>query len=337
MDIKYEDKKLHKDGILRGLFGYKEWFHFAGNLTVRGKPLTFMIGFPKSLPGMGALGWVSFDGAQYSLAGNKDQTKDNFFNVTTHAEFSPTSSGYCLKYPVSPSDTKTGYTGTIIGDYPKYTLDCKTPDLDIMIEMSILAEKSVIEKELFLWMPDQKRVASWFHSGDITVTLEGTLNQETLSCQGKGWYERMWSKVMVLWPSEWLFFMAHLDTGGVFDLLCEKTLGKQIRLLNECWLYHGNLVKFPHYWIKFPESLNDYHDYIGKKITCRGYNNSGDSFEIIATITDFRQYKARRYYSNMKWLNYICEIEGEAEIKGKTVDLAGRAYAEKAPIKYWWL
>jgi hypothetical protein len=337
MDVKYQDKKLHNDGILDGLAGYKEWFHFAGSFTVKGKPLTFMVGFPKSLPGMGALGWVSFDGAQYSLAGNKDKGKDAYFDVTTYAQFNSTPTGYTLDYPVLPSDTKSGYTGTVTGNYPDYTIKCTTPDIDITIKMSILSKKSVVQRELFGWMPDQKRIASWFHSGDITATLDGTIHKETVTGQGKGWYERMWSKVVVLWPSEWLFFMAHLDNGGVFDVLSEKTLGKQIYFLDECWLYQKDLVTFSDYWIKFPEKSNGYDDIINKHIICGGSNKAGDSFELTATIADFRQYESFRYYANMKWSNYVCTTKGKAEINGEPVDLTGRGYAEKAPIKYWWL
>ncbi len=346
MNVAYEDSKLHNDGIFDSLMGYKEWFHYQGTFSVNGNPLTFVMGFPKSYTGMGVFGWISFEGKQYSLAGNtKDVDHDGFHELETTAEFGTLQKGYTLTYEAgsTPEDT---YKGHIEGVFPKYTIDVKTPDLDLVITMEINSPQiSVAEREIFEWIPFNKRFASWFHSGDITASLKGTLQGKKVEADAKsrGWYERMWSKVMVLWPSEWFWFMVHLDNEAVFDLYVAKSIGIRVPPLDECWLYvKGVFHEFSCYNADFPRSLRDamkkkeYSEVIGKCITCKG-KNGGNSFEVKATITDFRQYEFQNYSADIKYTNFIFDTEGEAQINGNTIDMKGQGAAEWAPIRYWWL
>ena len=98
MDVAYEDGRLHDDGIF-GLAGYREWFHYVGTFSVSGKPLTFMLGFPRSREGTGALGWVWFNGKQYSLAGNKDTDVNRFFDLKARADINTAVPGYAKPSP----------------------------------------------------------------------------------------------------------------------------------------------------------------------------------------------------------------------------------------------
>jgi hypothetical protein len=346
MDVAYEDRKLHDDGIFDGLMGYKEWIHYQGTFFVNGKPLALVMGFPRSYTGMGAFGWISFDGNQYSLAGNKDTDKNGFFDLQRiPVHFSPSEPGYILQYTAEPEPHKV-YDGTMRGAFPDYAIEVKTPDLDITIELSINSSESIYQKEVFQWMPFKKRVASWFHSGDVAASLKGTIAGRPVTTdinKNRGWYERMWSKVVVLWPSEWLWFMAHLDNGAVFDLYTAKSAGMRMHPLDECWLYDTEVFhEFSHYEAEFPEDLKgaiqkrDYSEIVGKCIVCRG-KNGGNSFDITATVTDFRQYEFRDYTADIKYTNFIFETDGKALIDGNAIDMKGRGAAERAPIKYWWL
>jgi hypothetical protein len=348
MNVAYEDKKLHNDGIFDSLMGYKEWFHYLGAFSVKGKPLTFMLGFPMSYTGMGAFGWISFDKKQYSLAGNlKDVNNDGFYELQRFpVHFESSKTGYTLEYVAEPEPGKE-YRGVIKGDYPHYTFDMKTPDISIIIKMTINEpQKSVFEKEVFEWMPFNKRLASWFHSGDVTISLKGTIGKDTVETgaeKSRGWYERMWSKVVVLWPSEWLWFMTHLDSGAVFDLYTAVSLGIRVHPLDECWLYKkGVFHEFSDYKAEFEKGLKEalkkkkFKDAIGKHIYCTGKEGE-DSFNITATITDFRQYEFQDYSACIKYTNFVFETEGEAVINGDTQNMKGRGSAEWAPMKYWWL
>lgn len=348
MDVAYEDRKLHNDGIFDTLMGYKEWFHYQGTFSVHGDPLTFVLGFPKSYTGMGAFGWISYEGNQYSLAGNtKDVDHDGFYDLETTAAFKQLhdKKGYTLQYETGSTPEK--YKGFIEGVFPRYTIDVKTPDLDLVITMEINSpQTSVAEKKVFEWMPCNKRFASWFHSGDITISLAGTVSGSKIDVgaeESRGWYERMWSKVVVLWPSEWFWFMVHLDNGDVFDLYIAKTMDTTVHPLDECWLYDkGIFYEFFRYNAHFPRELEEaikkrkYSEIIGKCITCRGENEE-NSFEVRATITDFRQYEFNDYSANIKYTNFLFDTEGEAVIDGKTVDMKGQGAAERAPMLYWWL
>ncbi|KYK35296.1 MAG: hypothetical protein HXS46_11715 [Theionarchaea archaeon] len=347
MDVAYEDRKLHDDGICDGLMGYKEWFHYEGDFFVDEKPLTFVLGFVGSYPGWGALGWISYDNRKYSLAGNiKDKDHDGFYELQTlDFGFTPRETGYTLRYTAKPEPSRI-YTGTVNGEYPHYTIGIQTPSIDVEVEMTIKSNTSVAQREIFPWMPCEKRIASWFHSGDITTSIKGILADQDITSASKknrGWYERTWSKVIILWPSEWFFFMTHLDNGAVLDVYIVKSLGIQIHPLDECWLYQQQtFYTFSDYWAQFPETLEEaikqreYSRIIGEKIRCGG-KNGRDSFSVEATITDFRRYEFVDYYANIKYTNFVFETEGEALIDGNTIDMKGRGIAEWAPMKYWWL
>ncbi len=353
MNVVYEDRKLHNDGIFDSLLGYKEWFHYEGLFFVDGTPLTFVLGFPQSFTGLGALGWISFEGNQYSLAGNtQDKDHDGFFDLETRAEYKQIQKddrkGYDLTYKAGSGQEET-YTGHIVGIFPKYTFDITTPECDLDITMDIDSpETSVAQTEVFKWMPFGKRIASWFHSGDMTVSLKGTIRGRSVTATGsrnKGWYERMWSKVTVLWPSTWFWFMIHLDNGAVFDLYIAKSLGIRVSSFDECWLYKdGTFHTFTDYDAHIPENVEkaiavgDYSKIIGECITCGGKEKeTGDWFQVEAAVCDFRQYEYHDYTADINYTNFIFETEGEASINGDSVAMKGRGAAEWAPMRYWWI
>ncbi len=347
MDVVKEDKKLHDDGIFGKLMGYKEWFHYLGIFWVNGEPLTFMLGTPMSFTGRGAFGWISYKGNQYSLAGNKDTDKNGFFDLQRiQVPFEPTETGYQLWYIAEP-DIGAVYKGVITGAFPDYTFTMKTPDINTEITMRIeVPRHSVYQKEVFEWMPDEKRLASWFHSGDVTASITGTIGGKDVTStdeRNRGWYERMWSKVVVLWPSDWLWFMVHLDNGAVFDLYQAKTIDMCVHPLDECWVYQDQIFhEFPQYTIALPRDLEkaienkDYNSILDKCIRCEGKNKE-NSFTIDATVTDFRQYEFHDYSANIKYINFMFETAGEAVIDGSSIDMKGRGAAEWAPILYWWV
>lgn len=351
MNVPYEDRKLHNDGIFDSLLGYKEWFHYQGTFFVGEKPLTFVMGFPQSFTGLGVLGWVSFDNRQFSLAGNlEDEDHDGFFDLKTRAHYRKIQKngkkGYNLRYEGGPNPEET-YKGNVEGIFPELTIDITTPDCDFVISMDINSpQTSVAQTEVFKQMPFRKRIASWFHSGDTTASVKGTIQDTdvtTTSNRNRGWYERMWSKVTVLWPSEWFWFMIHLDNGAVFDLYIATSMGLRVHSFDECWLYeNGTFHRFTHYDGHVPENLGraiaiqDYSEIIGERITCKG-KEKDSSFQVDATITDFRQYEFHNYSANINYTNFIFETEGEAIIGGNTIDMKGRGVAEWAPMKYWWI
>ncbi|MBU6996284.1 MAG: hypothetical protein HXS41_00240 [Theionarchaea archaeon] len=347
MDVRYEDKKLHDDGIFDSLMGYKEWFHFLGTFFVDETPLSFMLGFPRSYTGMGAFGWIAFQKKQYSLVGNPDQDKDGFFDLQRiPVKFRSMKSGYELWYVAEPQPRRI-YHGMITGEYPHYALEIETPLVDIEIDMKIeLDPCSIASKEVFQWMPCNKRIASWFHSGDVTASLKGTIGGEDVTTRkrkNRGWYERMWSKISVCWPSKWLWFMSHLSTGAVLDLYIATTGGIRVRPFNECWLYmNGTFHPFREYTAAFPDTLEaairdkKYRNILGEKIHCTGHDGD-NSFDITAEITDFRQYEYNDYSARVKYTNFFFETTGTAVIDGTHVDLEGRGAAERAPMLYWWI
>ena len=343
MNVANEDKKLHDDGIFNSFMGYKEWVHYLGTFTVNGDILTFMLGFVGSHPGWGVLGWISYKGKQYSLDGNiEDKDNNGFYEINTRAQISSDATGYRIVYPKTPSPDNQ-YRGQVTGVFPQYMITVKTPEVDVEVTMEVNSIHSIYQRELHPWIH-----GGWFHSGDISAALKGTIGGHAItSVSNKGWYEKNWSKIPIFWPSEWFWFMSHLDNGSVFNLLIETSLGIRVPLLDECWLYlEGTFHEFPDYDAWFPEPLKkaiqrkDYTDLIGKYITCEGYNkNKGknDSFELTAVITDFRQYEFRDSYADIKWTNFLFETEGEAVIEGTSIDMKGRGKSERAPIKHWWL
>lgn len=342
MDIECEDKKLHKDGIFDGLMGWREWFHYLCTFPVDGIPLTFMLGFVGSFPGWGTVGWISYNGKQYSLDGNTEDTDYNkFFEITTRAKVKPQDAGYRIDYPKKcKGSAENAYTGHVEGNFPDYSIEVKTPELDLSVTMEIKKPTaSIYQRTLSPWIS-----GGWFHSGDVAATLNGTIEGHTVeSDSNKGWYERNWSKIPILLPAKWFWLVTHLDNGGILDLLIETFLGVRIRFLDECWLYRGETFhEFSDYRADFSEPLEkairrkDYSKIVGECFTCEG-KNKGNSFEMTATITDFRQYEFRDYFAYIKWTNLLFETEGEARIEGKSLDLTGRGKAESAPIWYWWL
>ncbi len=337
IDVPYEDRKLHNDGILDSLMGYKEWFHYMGTFFVNENRLTFVVGFPSYLCGMGALGWISFNKKQYSFAGNPQIPGHyGFFDLTVHAEFNKSKNGYLIEYPKASPNS--GYTGHVNGKFPDYTITVTTPELEVTISMHINSPKeSVYTRNLCPWL-----IGGWFHSGDVTCLLEGTINGQNLGpVKGRGWYERNWAHIP-LPPASWFWFMTHLENGDVFDLLVEKSMGIRIHYLDECWLYQNRtFCEIPYYEATIPEKVKraiqkrDYSQIIEKKITCRGRTNT-ETFNVTATITDFRQYEFCNCCASIKWANFIIETEGEAHINGKDIDMKGWGAAEYAPILYWW-
>ena len=323
-DIAKEDKTLHKR--ITGDPVCREWFHYESDFDIKGDILTLVLGFPRSSPGLGVLGWVSFKGNQYSLDGNPQQSHYGFFNLETYAEFT-SNKGYTLKYCEKVPE----YTGSVKGEFPEYRIDIKNSEFHIDISMRINSQKSLYCRS---WIG-----GCWFHSGDLMV--EGTINGKDMTpVKGKGWYERNWDKILVLGPSEWFWFMSHLDNGDVFDLLIEKTLGVRILFLDECWLYSKEKFhKFPCYDSRIPFGLRkailkkDYSNILGKKIHCRV--KSGMHFnKITAIIEDFRQYEYVNKDVRVKWANFIIKTEGEI-IDGEPINMAGRGVAEWARITYW--
>ncbi len=336
MDVAYEDRKLHRDGISDGLMGYKEWFHYVCTFSVNGKPLNFMLGFPMSFPEKGALGWISYNGKQYSLENNPK--KNGFFEVAVHPRFQNPSEETGIKYRIEyPEGPGSPYRGSVKGTYPHYKIRAVTPDLDVTITM-VVGQKSVYKRDLSPWIR-----GAWFHSGDITATLEGTIEGKTVaSTDGRGWYERNWSKIPLFWPCGWFFFMSHLDNGAVFNLLIEKSLHKRVHYLDECWLYQGGTFHtFSDYDAKPSKNLEEViggknSKVSGGKIECEGKEGE-NSFNITGTITDLRQYGVRKYYVNIKWTNVFLETAGKATIDGSVIDMRGRGTAEMTLITYWWL
>lgn len=332
MDVAYEDGRLHDDGIF-GRAGYREWFHYVGTFSVGGKPLTFMLGFPRSREGTGALGWVCFNGKQYSLAGNKNTGVDKLFDLEARAHVNTATPGYVITYP----EVTSGFTGSIQGIFPDYTIQVHTPNLTIEICMTINSLHSVVQRDLSPWID-----GGWFHSGDITASLTGTIEGNSITANSnKCWYERNWSKIPLFGPCEWFWFITYLDTGEVFNLLIEKTLSIRVPFLDECWLYQGGtFYTFPRYTARLSRELRkalhkrDFLKIVNEHITCEGKKGK-NSFNIQATITDFRQYEFRNWYAHVTWTNFIIETEVTAHINGTTLDMKGRGMSEKTPIQFW--
>lgn len=121
MDIQHEDAKLHDDGIFDGFIGYKEWFHYEGTFFVDGIPLTFVLGFPRSCPGAGVVGWISYktpqsEKHQFSLDGNPpDNSIPGFFKLETRAHIQPNPPHqYTIQYQNDKSKTP-DFHGSVIG------------------------------------------------------------------------------------------------------------------------------------------------------------------------------------------------------------------------------
>ncbi len=372
MDVQYEDTKLHDDGILDGFIGYKEWFHYEGTFFVDGIPLTFVIGFPRSCGGAGVIGWISYKSpqsgkTQFSLDENPpDEDNEGFFKLETRANIRPKPSEalYIITYPRTKKDSPDNgdsypkndknsdpdvYEGTVTGQWPNkkengnpcYTITVKTPDLRLTITMDYNPH-SVIAQE-----PCCHLVGGWFHTGKVNASITGKIEGNPIDAHTQmAWYERNWSKLPVFWPSQWLWFMAHLDNGSVFDSLEISTMGVRVPYFNECWLYlDETLYEFPHYWVHFPETVEeairekDYSRIVKEKkecITCGGRNEE-NSFLLQAAIVDFRQYTVQKIYASINWTNFILEITGKAIINGDTILLNGRGVAERTPMCYWWL
>lgn len=172
--------------------------------------------------------------------------------------------------------------------------------------------------------------------------VEGTINgKDMVPVKGRGWYERNWDRILVLGPSEWFWFMSHLDNGDVFDLLIEKTLGVRICFLDECWLYSKEKFhEFSCYDSRIPFRLRkailikNYSNIIGKKIYCRV--KTGMHFnKITATVEDFRQYEYAHEDARIKWANFIIKTEGKIIVDDELINMAGRGVAEWARITYW--
>lgn len=339
IDPVFEDRKLHNDGVFDSLMGYKEWFHFQGAISIDGNPLSFMLGFARSLPAMGALGWITYKGKQYSLDGNPEKPgHPGFYELKTHADFEPLPNGYIIEYP--KDSTSADYKGSVKGTLPHYTIDVKTPDISVDISMTIKSpEKSVISRNLC-----PLAVGGWFHSGDIS--LNGTISGRSLTSDSgtfRGWYERNWANVPDFWPSQWRWLMTHLENGGVLDLLIITTLGVRIHYLDECWLYwQEKFCRFSDYQVQFSEKMKKalkeerYSDVIGECITCEGRGGE-DSFRMEVHVTDFRQYHLHSWYGNIKWANFVVETDGEAVVDRNALDMKGRGSAENALMKYWWI
>lgn len=134
---------------------------------------------------------------------------------------------------------------------PHYIITITTPELELTITMDYHLP-SVVARE-----PCCRFIGGWFHTGKVRASITGKIEGTPINAHTHmGWYERNWSKLPVFWPSQWLWFMTHLDNGGVFDILEISTMGVRVPSLNECWLYMDNtLYDFPFYWIHFPERL----------------------------------------------------------------------------------
>jgi hypothetical protein len=340
MDVAHEDWQIHGDGC-----GCREWFHYVATFFVNGTPLTFMLGFPRAREEMGALGWISFDGKQYSLAGNTAMNKDGCYELKTHADFNLFSPGYMITYPKKErEDTRKDsiiYSGTVHGHFPDYQIEVNTPELHINIALSINSRDSVFTRDLSPWIK-----GGWFHSGDVTASLEGTIaGKKVVSHTDMGWYERNWSKFPVIVPCEWFWLNTRLDKGGEFNLLVEKALDIRIPLLDECWLFYGGTFhEISDYQYNFSDPLkralrNKNHTKIKDgKITCKGKNKN--PFNMTAFITDFRQYTFKNsdessFRARVTWTNFSVRTEGSTEMDGTTVDMNGQGFAERALIWYW--
>ncbi|MGD2247668.1 MAG: hypothetical protein PVF58_04620 [Candidatus Methanofastidiosia archaeon] len=344
MNIPYEDKKLHKYGILDTLLGYKEWFHYAATFTVNKKQLTCVLGSPVTSNLEGILGWISFDGKQYSLAGNPGIPGcPGFFHLEKKAEIEEYEKYYTITYPKNPQNPQKGkgYTGTIKGKFPHYQITIDTPDLNLTIEMSInpenSPEKSVCTRSVrpLLW-------GAWFHSGDIDASLKGHINKKEIDTKGKGWYERNWVHVPIPVPAKWFWILTFPESGGAFDLLIEGFRGWRLHYLDECWLYwEGKFYEFHKYRAWFSDDLKraikkkDLSDIKGKKIYCKGKNGK-NWFNITAKVTDFRQYNYCNKNGRVIWMNPFIETQGEAYIDGESIDMKGTGLSEQANITYWW-
>ena len=340
MDVASEDWQIHGNGC-----GYREWFHYVATFFVNGTPLTFMLGFPQAREKMGALGWISFHGKQYSLAGNTAINKNGYYELKTHADFKPLSPGYKITYPrkegKNTENDVTVYSGTVHGRFPDYQIEVNTPELHLNIALSINSRDSVFTKNLSPLIN-----GGWFHSGDVTASLEGTIaEKKVVSHSTNGWYERNWSKIPLIVPCEWFWLNTHLDKGGEFNLLVEKALDIRIPLLDECWLYKkGVFHEIFDYNYSFSTSLkralrtNNNTTIKNEKITCKGKNKN--PFNMTAFIIDFRQYTFKpldesSFRARVTWTNFSVRTEGSIKMDGTTVDMSGQGFAERAFIWYW--
>ena len=341
MDIPREDKRLHKYGILDSLLGYKEWFHYTGTFMVDGKRLAFVLGSPMTSKLEGILGWISFDGKQYSLAGNPEMPGNpKFFRLERYAEFKDHKKEYyTITYPRKP-DPGSKYTGTVKGEFPHYQITTEAPELNLTIEMRINPENSP-EKSVCTRSVRPLLCGAWFHSGDIAVSLKGRINEKEIETEGKGWYERNWVHVPIPIPAQWFWFLTFPESGGAFDLLIERLCGWRIHYLDECWLYwKGKFHEFHEYTACISKCLKEavkkrkYSDTIEKRICCKGENGE-NWFDITAEVTDFRQYEYRSLCGRVKWMNPLIKTEGEAYIDGESINMEGSGFSEQADIGYW--
>jgi len=340
MDYSREDRTLHNTGLCDGYCGYKEWFHYEIDVFIEDEPLTMVLGCVASHPASGCLGWLTFRGTQYSLAGNPpDASHRGFFTLSTHAVVHPYPTTYTMKF-----SSGTGSTGSVEGTFPSYLISLRAPRIDLRVTMSINEpEKSIASRSLSPWMS-----GGWFHSGDVAVTLEGNISGESVSShdeRNRGWYERNWSKVPVFWPSQWFFMMIHLDNGAVLDLYHITSLKIPVHFFDECWIYKNQLfTPFTSYHATIPPSLyralteKDLKSILKNEISAIGTGDGHDnSFSFNAQITDFRQYKVSKYYANIGWSNFYLKSTGEALVNGESMDMSGRGIAELCQVKYWWL
>jgi hypothetical protein len=340
MNYRREDSRLHNTGFCNGYGGYKEWFHYETEVYIEDDPLNMVLGCVASHPSCGCLGWLSFRGKQYSLAGNlADPAHEGFFTLNTHAIIQPHPDHYTMTY-----SSDNGSRGSVNGRFPSYVLSSLTPHIDLQVTMNInTPEKSITSRSLSPWMS-----GGWFHSGDLAVTLEGKISGEPVSShddRNRGWYERNWSKIPVFWPSEWFFMMIHLDNGAVLDLYRITSLHIPVHFFDECWIYSQQaFTPFTSYGVHIPSSLyqaireKDYSSILKHEITAQGTDATPDnSFSFNAHITDFRHYAVHKYYADIGWSNFIIQTTGEAVVHGTTMDMSGRGIAELCLVKYWWL
>lgn len=340
MNYQQEDSTLHNKGICNGYCGYKEWFHYETEILVDEDPLTMVLGGVKSHPACGCLGWLSFHGTQYSLAGNPaDPSHKGFYVLNTRGKIHSYPHLYTLTYA-------SGSTGSVEGTFPSYALSLATPQLDLQVTLNInTPQKSIASRTLSPWLS-----GGWFHSGDVSVTLEGDISGESVFShdrRNRGWYERNWSKLPVFWPSEWFFMMIHLDNGAVLDLYRITSLKIPVHFFDECWIYTDEtFTPFTSYDAHIPPSLyealkkKDYFSVLKNEITAQGTHETHshtDSFSLTATITDFRQYAVHTYYSHIAWSNFFIQTTGEAQVQGTPMDMSGRGIVELCQVKYWWL
>jgi hypothetical protein len=340
MNYRREDSTLHTAGICNGYCGYKEWFHYETEVYVEDDLLTMVLGGVASHPACGCLGWLSFRGTQYSLAGNPaDPAHKGFFTLNTHAVIHPYPHRYTMTF-----SSETESTGSVEGTYPSYVLSLLAPHIDLQVGMKIQTlEQSIASRTLSPWMS-----GGWFHSGDVAVTLEGTISGKSVSShddRNRGWYERNWSTLPVFWPSEWFFLMIHLDNGAVLDLYRITSLRIPVHFFDECWIYSQQaFTPFTSYRVHIPSSLynairkKDYSSIFKNTITAQGTDALSDnSFSFQAHITDFRHYAVQKYYAHIGWSNFCIRTTGEATVQGAPMDMSGRGIAELCSVKYWWL